>query len=65
MKTVKEIVEEYLRGNGHDGLCNQRIECGCSILDLMPCDWDCVSECVTAKKVLQDDGDWLMFPAED
>ena len=34
--TVKEIVQEYLKQNGYEGLfCD---ECGCEIDDLMPCD---------------------------
>jgi hypothetical protein len=39
---VKEIVINYLRANGFDGLYND--DCGCSIDDLCPCvdDWsDC------------------------
>ncbi len=31
----KEIVEKYLRDNGHDGLAGE--ECGCQIDDLFPC----------------------------
>ena len=36
--TVKEIVIEYLKANGYDGLCGE--ECGCAIDDLVPCDSD-------------------------
>jgi len=36
--TVKEIVTEYLKDNGYDGLCSE--ECGCAIDDLMPCNDD-------------------------
>jgi len=35
MKTIKEIVEEWLIENGYDGLFNT--DCGCRIGDLMPC----------------------------
>lgn len=34
---VKEIVTEYLKKNGYDGLYNPG-ECGCTIDDLMCCD---------------------------
>jgi hypothetical protein len=33
--TVKEIVAEYLKSNGYDGLCNEI--CGCGLEDFMPC----------------------------
>ncbi len=36
--TVREIVRKYLMANGHDGLCNPALECGCDIDDLMPCE---------------------------
>lgn len=34
---IKEITIEYLKANGFDGLCNGDIECGCRLVDLMPC----------------------------
>ena len=33
--TVQEIVAEYLKNNGYDGLCNE--DCGCGLEDFMPC----------------------------
>jgi len=51
--TAREIVEKYLRDNGYDGLCGE--ECGCSIDDLMPCDYDCTSGCEPGYKHLHDD----------
>ncbi len=36
--TTKEIVIEYLKQNGFDGLCSD--ECGCSLDDLICCDED-------------------------
>lgn len=42
---VKQIVIEYLRKIGADGLCNPEIECGCAIDDIITCgyiDADCV-----------------------
>jgi hypothetical protein len=34
-ETVKEIVADYLKKNGYDGLC--RDWCGCGLDDIMPC----------------------------
>lgn len=48
MPTVLEIVADYLRAHGHDGLCNPEIECGCGLGDLAPCGDYCPSECVPA-----------------
>ncbi len=39
---VKEIVKEYLKQHGFDGLYND--QCGCEVDDLAPCSefgWDC------------------------
>jgi len=32
---IKQIVEERLRRDGYDGLCN--VDCGCKLSDLMSC----------------------------
>lgn len=47
-KTALEIVKEYLKKNGYDGLCN--LNCGCTIDDLTPCCED-FSYCVPGYKV--------------
>ena len=44
--TAKEIIEEYLKSHGFDGLCHPRTECGCGLDDLIgPCEgaqtWNC------------------------
>ena len=36
-KTVRNIVESYLRDNGFDGLSESDTECGCGVEDLAPC----------------------------
>ena len=33
---IKEIVTEYLKSHGFDGLYHD--DCGCDLQDLMPCD---------------------------
>ena len=38
MINVKEIVAQYLKAKGFDGLFNEVGECGCGLNDLMPCD---------------------------
>jgi len=62
--SVCTICLDWLKENGYDGLCNPDIECGCSVLDLMPCKYPDLKKCVPAHKELQDDGDWLMFPGK-
>lgn len=37
MPTVFEIVAEYLKANGYDGLICEDSHCGCGLDDLMPC----------------------------
>ena len=38
--TVREIVAEYLRANGYDGLWSPNHWCACLLGDLMPCEDD-------------------------
>jgi len=40
--SVLDIVSEYLKVNGYDGLFNEDAECGCEIGDLSPA--GCISE---------------------
>jgi len=52
MKTVKEIVTDYVKSVGGDGLFNPDYGCGCSLIDDdIPCDSN-FSDCVLAKKTL-------------
>ena len=62
--SIPAICAAWLTANGYDGLCDLDIECGCSVIDLMPCDSPGLNTCVPAHKELQDNGDWLMFPGK-
>jgi len=53
---VKEIVANYLRLYGYDGLCCPAYECGCFLGDLMPCDGPNPG-CVPGYAAKNDDGD--------
>lgn len=44
---VQDIVFEYLKRVGADGLCNSSSGCGCELPDLMPCD-NVMRQCVPA-----------------
>lgn len=37
MPDVKEMVAEYLKEKGYDGLYSEDGECGCELADLAPC----------------------------
>ena len=58
---VKEIVHEYLRVNGYDGLCSD--DCGCGLDDLAPCE-QCFDACVPAYH-RTDDGFYPLKPYPD
>lgn len=46
--TIKEMVSEWLKANGYQGLCNKYGECGCGFSDeLMVCG-NCMSRDCTA-----------------
>jgi len=71
MKTVRDIIKQYLQENGYDGLAGY--ECGCEISDLFPCSCsDSMPECEPGHKVPCDpeqcpaDGDcpWHMEPGK-
>lgn len=48
----KEIIENYLRANGAEGLAGE--DCGCGLDDLAPCCDGIPFDCVPAVKVMCD-----------
>ena len=46
---VTEIVLEYLKREGYDGLCKD--ECGCTVDDFMPCGGEYIDDCEPAYKL--------------
>ena len=42
---VREIIEEYLKAHGFDGLYNNNGQCACEIGDLSPCYENSEMEC--------------------
>ncbi len=70
--TIKEIVDQYLKANGYDGLVDFMGGCSCNLDDgLMPCDLDCIAGCSAGYKVpcnpetCQADGDCKWHIAEE
>lgn len=49
-KDVLEIVKQYLKKNGFDGLFNANGECACHVDALCPCD-GCFAECEPGYRV--------------
>lgn len=60
LKTVKEIVKEYLEANGHDGLFNPDAECGCYLDNLVPC--ACINEECMSGYAVRLDGQKIITP---
>jgi hypothetical protein len=48
--TVKQIVREYLKTKGYDGLLNEDFNCSCDMENLFVC-CDCAIDCKPAYKV--------------
>ncbi len=56
MPTVKDILTDYLKQHGYDGLCHVETECGCPVEDLCLCD-SYMMECKPAVKFKCTDDD--------
>ncbi len=50
---VHDIVKQYLKDNGFDGLCTE--DCGCLIDDLFPCCQEGLVDCVPGYKLDAED----------
>lgn len=63
---VIDIVAQYLKDNGYDGLVEETSECGCELSDLMPCGEGCGQGCRAGHKEPDPTGeyDWLIFPGK-
>jgi len=67
--TVKEILIEWLKSKGHDGLFNEDAGCGCGFDDFIPCggDWG-LSDCQPGKKKIatkEDIDEWAEYEIGD
>ena len=63
MGTIGDIIREYLKTNGFDGLVSYDFECGCEIFgcgceidDLFACESEGISECEPGYKIPCDCG---------
>ena len=56
---VDNIVRDWLKLNGFDGLVHEDTECGCHLEDLFICQ-ECFNECRPAYKFTKANGDWWM-----
>jgi hypothetical protein len=61
---VKEIVEQYLKNNGYDGLCLPEQECGCHIGNLFACGSD-FSPCQPGHRAVNDAGEIVIIPGKN
>jgi len=37
MMAIRDIIKQWLKDNGYDGLVDEPGECGCTLDDFMPC----------------------------
>ena len=45
---IYDIIREYLKKNGYDGLVSEDYECGCALDDFCPCEM--IGNCLAAYK---------------
>jgi len=57
---VKEIVGQWLKDHGYDGLWNDLGECGCEVGDLCPCQDGNIGDCQPGYKHAGN-GDYAFF----
>ena len=61
MKTVKDIVKEYLENNNYDGLYSDNGGCACHLSDLIPCGNEKIEQCRPGYKSKCDCGDRCLY----
>lgn len=61
--TLPEMLSQWLKEHGYDGLCSDRYECGCLVGDLMPCG-EPSEHCAAGYKgpPNEDGGAWAIYP---
>lgn len=60
--TVKDIIIQYLKENGFEGLVDIDNECGCLVDDLAPCFGSDLTNCEPAYKHPGEEGyDFMMY----
>ena len=59
---VSDIVHDWLRLNGFDGLCHGALECGCHLDDFLVCQGEggTFPQCRPAYKFTKQNGEWWM-----
>ena len=62
--TCKEIVSNWLKANGYDGLLNCSGECGCLVDDLMNCE-EPSEDCEAGHRIGPDDLDWPAWATDE
>jgi len=63
MTTVREIIAQWLREHGYDGLYHPG-DCGCLISDLCPCGEDSM-QCSPGYKQTDPEYDWAIGPKQE
>ena len=63
---VRDIVEQYLRKHGYDGLVSPGAECGCDLDHLFACNVVCLS-CLAGYKGASGDNDcdWAIYATRE
>jgi len=59
--TVGKILRTWVGDHGYDGLYEPRIECGCRLKDLMPCD-GAQESCKPGYLMMGQDDVWMIGP---
>lgn len=56
---IEQMVHDWLKKNGADGLTHQTEPCGCGLDNLFPCDYDLIPlVCCAARKSIAESGEW-------